>query len=151
MAIINIGDLLDRAKNYEQRLEKYYVEIRDKSENNGVRLLCYYFSRNRHHLKQAIDDMSSDLLKRIYKVKLKYDIDFDPDKVFKIIGISPDVVKGQDLLDAAVQYNTTLLELYKNILQQPLIAEVKAFIESLMKVEERDIVMLKKMIAMNYF
>ena len=151
MAIINIGDLLNRAISYEDRLEKYYAEIRDRSKNNGTRLLSYYFSRHRRHLKQALNELKPDQIQRIRKVKLKYDIEFNPEKVFKIIDISPEEVKGNNLLEAGVKYNTALIELYKKILQQPLIREVSIFFESLIRVEERDIVMMKKMIAMNYF
>jgi len=151
MAIINIGDLLNRAISYEDRLEKYYAEIRDRSKNNGTRLLSYYFSRHRRHLKQALNELTPDQIQRIRKVKLKYDIEFNPEKVFKIIDISPEEVKGNNLLEAGVKYNTALIELYKKILQQPLIREVSIFFESLIRVEERDIVMMKKMIAMNYF
>jgi len=151
MAIINIGDLLNRAINYEDRLEKYYAEIRDRSKDNGTKLLSYYFSRHRRHLKQALNELKPDQIQRIRKVKLKYDIEFNPEKVFKIIDISPEEVKGNDLLEAGVKYNTALIELYKKILQQPLIREVSIFFESLIRVEERDIVMMKKMIAMNYF
>jgi Skp family chaperone for outer membrane proteins len=151
MAIVNIGDLLDRAQDYEARLEDYYSEIRDKSKNNGVRLLAYYFSRHSHHLKQAVEDLKPDLLEHISKVKLKYDVNFNTETVFKIMDTPPEEAKAENLLNAAVQYNTALIDLYNKILQQPLIAEVKSFIESIIKVEERDVVMIKKMLAMNYF
>ena len=54
MAIVSIADLLDRASQFEERLEKYYAAIRDESEDNGVRLLTYYLARHRQHLQDAI-------------------------------------------------------------------------------------------------
>ena len=54
-------------------------------------------------------------------------------------------------LEAAVGYDAELVDLYKKILQQPLSTEAAVLIESLIRLEERDIIMLKKMIAMNYF
>ncbi|MCK5094825.1 MAG: hypothetical protein KAR18_08875, partial [Spirochaetes bacterium] len=60
-------------------------------------------------------------------------------------------VRGRELLEAAAGYDAELVNLYKQILQQPLGPEAQVLIESLIRVEERDIVMIKKMIAMNYF
>ena len=151
MAIVSIDDLFNRAKQFEERLVSYYADIRDESTNNGVRLLTYYLSRHRLRLQQALDDFDSAEVERVKKIKLKYDIEFYPDKEFHLMQIPPEKVTGQDLIDAAVGYDLELVELYKGILRQPLGPEGADLIESLIKVEERDIVMLKKIAASHYF
>jgi len=151
MAFVNIGDVLERAREFEERLEKYYAAIRDESQDNGVRLLTYYLSRHRRHLQQAIDEMEPNLVEHINKVRLKYDIDFTPEKAFHVMEISPTKVKGNELLEAAVGYDQDLIHLYKQVLEHPLSTEAKVFIETLIRTEEKDIVMIKKMIAMDYF
>ena len=60
-------------------------------------------------------------------------------------------VTGEDLLQSAISHDAELITLYRSILEQPLGEEVTIFLESLVRVEERDIVMLKKTLAMNYF
>ncbi len=50
-----------------------------------------------------------------------------------------------------ISYILYLSKLYKSILNQPLPQEAAELLESIIRIEERDIVMLKKMIAMNYF
>jgi hypothetical protein len=67
------------------------------------------------------------------------------------LSIPPSAVKGKDILEAAVKYDTILVELYRQILRQPLLPAASEMLEGLIRVEERDIVMLKKMIAMDYF
>jgi hypothetical protein len=151
MAFVNIGDVLERAREFEERLEKYYAAIRDESQDNGVRLLTYYLSRHRRHLQQAVDEMEPELVEHINKVRLKYDIDFSPEKAFHVMKISPTEVKGNELLDAAVGYDQDLIGLYRQVLEHPLSTEAKVFIETLIRTEEKDIVMIKKMIAMDYF
>jgi len=151
MAFVNIGDVLERAREFEERLEKYYAAIRDESQDNGVRLLTYYLSRHRRHLQQAIDEMEPNLVEHINKVRLKYDIDFSPEKAFHVMEISPTKIKGNELLEAAVGYDQDLIHLYKQVLEHPLSTEAKVFIETLIRTEEKDIVMIKKMIAMDYF
>ncbi len=151
MAYGNIGNLLDKVREYEKKLEKYYAAIRDESEDNGVRLLTYYFSKHRNHLSNALSSFNSDTIVRIKNVKLKYDVGFDPEKSFHLLKIPPREIKGRELLKASVEYDMELIHLYKKILEQPLGPEPAAFIESLLRVEEKDVVMIKKMIAMDYF
>lgn len=151
MANVTLQDLLDRAREFEQRLEKYYAAIRDESKNDGVRLLTYYLSRHRRHLDQALSSYSPEEIERMCRIRLKYDVDFYPEREFKLMKTPPDQVKGQGLLEAAVEYDTVLANLYKSVLKQPLSAEAANLINSLIRLEEKDIVMLKKMIAMDYF
>jgi hypothetical protein len=151
MAIVNIGELLDRAAAFEGKLEECFISIRDNTENDGVRLLTYYLSKNRRHLSRAIEDIDDAELQHVRKVQLKFGVDFNADKAFHIIDLDPKSITGDQLLDAAIAYDAELIELYKGILTQPLIDEAKVFVESLVRVEERDIVMLKKTRAMSYF
>jgi hypothetical protein len=151
MAYISIEDVLGSVRQYEKKLEKYYEAIRDESNDNGVRLLTYYFSRHRNHLSNALEGYDSAAIQRIKHVKLKYDVNFDPEKSFHLLKIPPNEIRGRQLLEASVEYDMELINLYKKILEQPLGPEPASFIESLLRVEERDIVMIKKMIAMDYF
>ena len=89
MAIVSIGDLLDRAGAFEERLEKYYAALRDASKDDGVRLLTYYLSRHRRHLQGVLKDFSAGEIERIRSVRLKYDIEFHPEKEFHLIETSP--------------------------------------------------------------
>ena len=147
MAIVSVGDLLDRAAAFEQELEKYYMVIRDVGTNEGVKLLTYYLSKHRRHLQKALEDFSDAMIARIRSIKLKYDIEFK----LKIDKADLEDIKGQDLLEAASNYDAELIHLYKEILQQPLSPAATTLFETLIRIEERDIVMIKKMIAMHYF
>ncbi len=151
MAIVSVGDVLDRALKFEERLKQRYGAIRDESENDGVRLLTYYLSRHRHHLQQALKDLKPDEIDRIRGIKLKYDIEVRLEEGLQIMEGAVSDLTGAGLLDAAAGHDEELISLYKSILKQPLSAEGVALFESLVRVEERDIVMIKKMTAMNYF
>ena len=151
MAYESIGDLLNRASDFEERLVKYYAALRDESNDNGVRLLTYYLSRHRRHLQNALDDLSPTNIENIRKVKIKYDVDFYPENAFHVLDVPPSKLKGKDILEAAIGYDEELVKLYKTMLENPLSTEASVFIETLIRVEEREIVMLKKMIAMDYF
>ena len=147
MAIVSVGDLLDRAAAFEQELEEYYTAIRDFGTNEGVKLLTYYLSKHRRHLQEALEDFSDGKIALIRSIKLKYDIEFK----LKIDKADPEDIKGTDLLEAASNYDAELIHLYKEIIQQPLRPEGITLFETLIRIEEKDIVMIKKIIAMNYF
>ncbi len=147
MAIVSVGDLLDRAAAFERELEEYYTVIRDVGTNEGVKLLTYHLSKHRRHLQEALEDFSNDKIALIRSIKLKYDIEFK----LKIDKADPEDIKGQGLLEAASNYDAELIHLYKEIIQQPLSPEATTLFETLIRIEERDIVMIKKIIAMNYF
>ncbi len=149
--IVDIAELLRRAGEFEQRLGQYYAAIRDGSADNGVRLLTYYLSRHRRHLQDALKNYDAAALQQVGRIKLKHDVEFQPEKDFPLMSLPPSAVKGRDILEAAVRYDTILVELYRRILRQPLAPAVSEMLEGLIRVEERDIVMLKKMIAMDYF
>jgi DNA-binding GntR family transcriptional regulator len=151
MAITSIGELLDRAGQFEERLESYYAAIRDRSRDNGVRLLTYYLSRHRRHLQEALQSFTAEQIAHIRKIRLKYDIVFYPEKEFVLMETAPEEVHSQELLEAAVGYDLELVNLYKSILKQPIGPEGTQAVECLIRMEERDIVMIKKMIATHYF
>lgn len=148
---ITFEELLKRAMEFEKRVESYYAEIRDRTEDAGVRLLTYYLSRHRRHLEQASATLPPERRAHIGMVRLRFDLPFDPEEMFKPMSTPPEKVKSRELLDSAVRYDSMLVDLYKRIIAQQVGPEAETFIESLVRLEEKDIVMLKKMLAMDYF
>lgn len=151
MAIVTIGEMIKRVERFEEQLEQYYAFIRDGTRDNGVRLLTYYLSRHRRHMQEALKNFTPEEIEHFKKIKLKYDVEFHPEKEFHIMKIPLEQVRGKDLLEAAVEYDTQVVGFYRRILDQSMNPDAKEFVESLIRLEERDVVMLKKMIAMNYF
>lgn len=151
MAIVNVGDLLDRASEFEGLLEKYYATISDGSQDEGAKLLTGYLVRHCRHLQKALNEFDPEKVKCLRRIMLKYDIEFRPQEQFGVLRISPENVKGSEILEIAVKHDVELTSLCRKILRQPLENEAEELLEALIRVEERDIVMLKKMIAMNYF
>jgi hypothetical protein len=51
--------MLDRAAEFERRLETYYANLRDHATRDGPRLLVYYLARHRRHLPEALDSFTA--------------------------------------------------------------------------------------------
>ena len=151
MAYSSIEELINSVSAFEEKLTDYYASMRDQTENNGVKLLTYYLGRHRNHLNKAMEDLDKEAVKQIKKIKIKYDIEFKMGKDFPLLKKPPKEIDSKELLESAVEYDLQIIDLYKKIIQQSLSGEAKLFFENCIKIEEKDIVMLKKMIAMNYF
>ena len=151
MPAVTLGTVLDRARAFEVRMAKYYARVRDQSTDNGTRLLTYYLARHRRHQDQAWAGYDEARVTRLRKTELADEIAFDPEKRFPLPGARPDSVTGKELLHAALDYDQALMDLYRSILRQPLGDEVHGMLELLVLVEERDVVMMKKMLTMHYF
>ncbi len=151
MAFVSIGDILDKAADFERTLEMYYIEIRDNTPDNGVKLLTYYLSRHRRHLQEAFTNIEKADLNKIKKVKLKYEVGFYFEKEFHPMKTPVTDVSGDELLEAAVGYDQKLIALYEKIQNQPLPEGTMNFIGSLISLEQKDIIMLKKTMATHYY
>lgn len=151
MTIMTVGELLDRGWDFETRFIAYYTEIREHSANNDVRLLTYYLARHRRHQEEALAGLTSDMRRHLRKVELTFDVPFDIDADFALPACAPEAVTGDELIEIAIRHDRELVSFYRTILLQPLSDDVRGFLEALVRLEERDIMMLKKMLAMNYF
>lgn len=150
-AILCIGDLLKRADEFERRLEKSYATIRDETKDSGVRLLTYYLARHCTHLKRALDDFSLGEIGPICEERLECAFEYPDARQLRIIETDPATVHGRELLECAANHDEILIGLYKSVLDRPLSEGAASLFESLIRIEEGDVVMLKKMIAMDYF
>lgn len=151
MAVLTVGEFLDRGRDLEARIDAYYAEIRDRSTDNDVRLVTYYLARRRRHQEKAMEGLDPDRLQQVREVELTFDAPLDLAARVRLPDLAPETVKGDELIQAAVSYGSEWASLYRSILARPLNDDVRAVLEALIQVEERDIVMLKKMLAMHYF
>jgi len=151
MAIVTVGRILNLGRDFETRLDAVYSEIRDRSENNSVRLVTYYLACHRHHQESVLDKLDPAMLKRARRMKLKSGMPLDPETCFHLPAFTPQTITGKDLIEAAIRWNNALVSLYRTILAQHVDEDASAVMEALALNKERSIVMLKKMLAMHYF
>lgn len=151
MIVENIGRLLNRIERFERRLERYYADIRDRSKDNDLRLLTYYLGRHYRHLPDVLKEQPRPIIKSVRRFEIELRTPFTPEKAHPVIQIAPDKVRSQELLAAAIRYDDALVDLYRAILKQRLKDPAQKLFTTLVHVEERDLAMLKRMAAMNYF
>ena len=150
MAVITIDDVLRTAEGFEDRLGVYYKALCDNSTREGVRLLADYMGRHCRRLSTALERLDPDERERICACPIRYepvalDVSCSQERE-----LAPDAT-AVEVLDVAIEFDECLAELYRQVLRQDLEQEVKDLFESLVRSEERDEVVLKKIKATDYF
>ena len=151
MADVTLGELLGRVEEFETQLAQFYTELRDQSEDNNVRLLTYYLSRNRRRKQQVVDDVDVNSLDQIRATPVHEGSPFVPGEEFGALRAQPRGVNGGDLLSAAMAHSERILRYYGALLRAPLDMDAMVLLQDLVRVEESDLAVLRKMTAMRYF
>ncbi len=150
MAIITIKDVLEHAEQFEQMLADYYSSISEKTTREGVRLLTDYMSRHRIHIEAALEKIPEPQVKQILSERVRYEpigADMHTIEASQL----PSNATASQVLDTAITFDESLINLYRQVLQQTNDEQIRLFFESLLHAEERDEIELKKMKAMDYF
>ena len=150
MAIVTVADVLKHAETFEQMLAEYYAKLSERTVREGVRLLTDYMSRHQARIAAALDKLSPQRILRVGNTPLRYEPQAADCRCFEGIEVPPNGSAAQ-VLDAAVNFDECLINLYRQVLQQPVDEEIRELFESLVRAEQRDEIELKKIKAMDYF
>jgi len=151
MAIIGLGSFLDQIKSFEQSAEQYYADLRDRTNNDGVRLLTHYLAKRKQHLPQALSLIKPKDLEeaRGFPVLLSEDQIPGPE-LFEENKLNENAT-GAELLATAIMFTEILLNLYEKMVELIPSGPAHGLFRTLTVIEHRSIVELKKILAMNYF
>ena len=150
MATVTVADVLEHAERFEQMLVGYYARLSEQSTREGVRLLTDYMSRHRRRIGKAMARLSSEQVKRVRSVPLRYEPQAADCRCFEATELLPGTT-ATEVLDAAVTFDECLVRLYRQVLEQPVDEEIKELFESFLRAEQRDEIELKKIKATDYF
>lgn len=151
MSILAIKDTLELAEEFERRLEAYYADLRDRAENDGVRLLTQYLARHTRRVAKALEDYEAAELRRMECIPVKCNIaPFDPKSIFAGKRL-PDTVKAEEVLDQALEFSAHLNSFYQSLMKLPLGSGPRELFECLHGMAVRDGKELSKIKNINYF
>ncbi len=151
MAIVNIGSLFDEIARYEESAERYYADLRDRASSDGVRLLTYYLSRRKKHLPEALSLLGHHDLQNARQFPILISEDNVPGPAFFEAHRLDDAATGDELLSIAVTFTEIPLALYNKMVEIVPIGTAHGVFRTLSVLEQRAVVELKKIRAMNYF
>lgn len=150
MRAVTIGQVLDHVEAFEGMLVDFYQRFSRENPHEGVRLLTEYMSRHSHHIKKFLSDLPTRQVKHMLKVPLSYEPHVPDCHCFESIDLPWDA-DANHVLDAAVLLDECLMQLYRQVVDQPVESQVKELFEELIQTLQQDEIQLKKIKAMNYF
>lgn len=150
MAIITVADVLKHAEAFEQMLAEYYSNLSEHTVREGVRLLTDYMSRHQVRIAAALNKLSPQQILHLGNTPLRYEPQAADCRCFDGMELPPDATAAQ-VLDVAVTFDECLVNLYRQVVQQPVDEEIREIFESLIRAEQNDEIRLKKIKAMDYF
>ena len=150
MSVTTVACVLRRASDFECLLMDYYLSLAEQTHREGVRLLTDYMARHRRRLQEALSRFPGDTYKRISVLPIRYEpVSSECDR-FAGRTLDADAT-AEDVLDVAIELDECLISIYKQVAQQEIDPDVKDLFDSLVRMEERDEIQLKKIKAMDYF
>ncbi len=151
MARPTVGDMLERAREFERRLEHYYADLRDRTTQDGTRLLTFYLARDRLHLPEALESFNRAQLERFKREPLESEPPaFNPARCFAGKKL-PNSAGGDELLATAIEFVEMLINFYRAVLDRVHDEDARELIRDLLRIEESHVIELKKTKAMHYF
>jgi hypothetical protein len=148
MTTLTLGSMLDRSARYEQGLESYYADLRDGCSDNGVRLLTY--SLRRQHQQQLLSQLSDGQLEDLRNTILEPVPELEAPWLDQLPVWPGGSMCGDDVLQEAIALRGGLISYYRAAYVQLSPGSALELLQTLIQVEERDIMMLNKMRDMRY-
>ncbi|MDP6490269.1 MAG: hypothetical protein QGH42_08300 [Kiritimatiellia bacterium] len=151
MEDLTLGDIFDQIAAFEDRIARYYASIRDESADNKAKLLSYHLSRHRQHQQQGFAEMDAGEQDEIRQTRLEADAPFDLEKSFRFLDPRSESCTAEALLKDAGRHGRKLIDFYTKLCRQDLPEKARNVLETLIRVEERALIAIKKMMQMDYF
>jgi rubrerythrin len=151
MAIVNLGSFLDEIARFEQSAEDYYADLRDRTGNDGVKLLTHYLAKRKQHLPQGMSLIKAENLEEARAVPILISEDQIPGTALFTEHRLHDNATASELLAKAIIFAETLLHLYEEMAERIPSGQAHGLFRTLSVIEHRAVVELKKILAMDYF
>jgi hypothetical protein len=147
MLAITIEEILGHIESFENSVTELFEHIHDETHDEGVRLLTDYIGRHRHRTFAELERCCQDEIERIKKLPLQYQPDIPGEHTIKEVQLSADA-SPLEILKAAIEFDESMVKMYKQIASQPLAHEVKELFEGLTTYETVDEIHLKEITHM---
>ena len=150
MSITTVRDVLEHANRFERMIAEYYEDIEKHSSREGVRLLCHYMSRHADRIREMCEKLPPKQFKRLAAHPVRYEPSGADRHSLENMSLDADA-PSEEVLDAAIQLDECLVDLFKQVERQTNDEEIAGFFKSLIASEISDEKRLKKIKAMHYF
>jgi rubrerythrin len=132
-----VKEFLDFGKHLHAEIRKIYGELNEHAELERVKMLLDYLSRHEQHMEEALARFERNARQGILNAWLEYSPTLDVDEVLRNCKLR-DGMSADEIVDAAVNFDNTLIELYREVAGKVNDATVKEVFQNLLALEEKE-------------
>ncbi|WP_430933936.1 hypothetical protein [Saccharicrinis sp. 156] len=135
-------EIIDYARLFHKKLNDFYEQLHEKSEKQRVKMLLEYLSKHEKHREETLANYEKEASEKVMDTWFKYVPGNISSECLEKMVIKPDM-SVDEVVDSALLMNNCLIKLYKGLIEETKIDEVKEVFISLLKrieKEERDLV-----------
>ncbi|MCK4999966.1 MAG: hypothetical protein KAS23_10535 [Anaerohalosphaera sp.] len=137
MLAITVSTILERAEEFEERLSQFYKRYSHHTQRASIGLLADHISRHSHHIREYLSKLDDPEKRHICSVQVPYEPTMPDCRCIERSELAFDA-SVDEVIGAAMQFDEYLLQMYRQVVQQPVAQEVKALFESLIQNIEQE-------------
>lgn len=130
-------EIFDYARIFHRKMREFYNQLHEKTEKQRIKLLLEYLSRHEKQRVETLARYEKDASRKVMDTWFKYvpeNISFD---CLKNIEINSNM-SVDDVVEIALGMNNCLIELYKGVIEETKVEEVKDVFNSLLRRVEQE-------------
>ncbi len=129
-----IRDVLERAKQFHQKLRDHYHGIERLSQDERIRLLLDYMQRHERNIERALKGYTQEAAEGVLDTWLPFVPDNVLDRVFRTIELRPEMTPAE-IIGCALELDRALVELYEVCARESSATRVQELFDCLLEME----------------
>lgn len=150
MLAITISSILERAEEFEERLAEYYKKYSHHTRRESIGLLADYISRHSKHIQEYLNKLDEQEKRHICSIQVPYEPKMPDSRSIERLELPFDA-SVDEVIGATLQFDESLIQMYRQVVQQPVAQEIKELFESLIQNIEQQERELEKIRTLDCF
>jgi hypothetical protein len=130
-----VKDFVEYGRQLHAASGRLYETLGDHSEQERVRMLLDYLQRHQRNLENALARFEKNSRDGVLEAWLEYFPDLDVDAVLGSIKL-PEQPSSNDIIAAALKFDDTMIELYREIAEKAVDHKTREVFQSLLALEQ---------------
>lgn len=132
-----VKDFVRFGKELHAEIKKLFDDLNEHAELERVKLLLDFLGRHESHMEEALARFEKSSHSGILEAWLEYSPELDVAAVMQQCAL-PDKPTSDDIFDAAMKFDDTLVQLYREIRTKANDRKTRALFDNLLTLEEKE-------------
>ncbi len=136
------SEIIDFVGSFHKKMSEYYMKLNEGANKQRIKMLLDYLLKHEKQREETLANYQKEASRKVLNNWFKYVPENIPYDCFDNIVIDPEI-SIDDVVITALRLNDCLIEMYKNLIKETEVEEVKEVFNSLLnrlKKEEKNLV-----------